>query len=224
MCCRTRLLVPLLLVSICDCSRRGTPRDGLPTKQVRQTSALPSPPSVASVVTSDGRGSATAARHPAGDTASVRMFVQSFYDWYVPIALQHNEAPAWYRVLQSRDTVLSTELRSGLRADSTRQAAMSGEVTELNFDPFLASQDPCAKYEVANIQSDTSGYRVTVHPACGSGYQQPDVRVEVVRSEGMWQFADFYYDGIDLKSVLCESAREGAAPGSVTRDLQCGPP
>ncbi|MDB4917637.1 MAG: hypothetical protein JWM95_5281 [Gemmatimonadetes bacterium] len=156
------------------------------------------------------------------DTASIRLFVQDFYDWYVPVARKEVDGPAWYHVLQSRDTSLTTGLAAGLRADSTVQAGLKGEVTNLNFDPFLASQDPCARYEVRAIQPKAALYTVTVRPVCSSGNKMPDVHMEVARHGNGWQFENFFYDGTDLRALLCETAKQAAGQRPVAAELLCG--
>ena len=164
----------------------------------------------------------TAVPGQRGDTASLRLFVQDFYDWYVPLASRDDGSPAWYHVLQSRDTSLTTALAAGLRTDSIVQAGLKGEVTNLDFDPFLASQDPCVRYEVRAIQPKAAHYSVTVRPVCRSGYQMTDVRLEVARRGNSWQFENFFYDGTDLKALLCETAKQAAGQGPVVAGLRCG--
>jgi hypothetical protein len=70
--------------------------------------------------------------------ASLRGFVQGFYDWYVPKALGDNAGPAWDLVLRSRSSDLSPQLVQALREDLTAQAKAKGEIVGLDFDPFLA--------------------------------------------------------------------------------------
>jgi hypothetical protein len=74
---------------------------------------------------------------------SVRGFVQGFYDWYVPKALDHKIFRAWDLALKTKSSVFSPELAQALREDSAAQdKAEKGELVGLDFDPFLNSQDP----------------------------------------------------------------------------------
>jgi hypothetical protein len=141
--------------------------------------------------------------------ASLRGFVQGFYDWYVPKALGDNAGPAWDLVLRSRSSDLSPQLVQALREDLTAQAKAKGEIVGLDFDPFLNSQDPGERYEVGTITPKDGGYRVEIHGVwSGKKHEKTDVVAVVVQKNGRWLFVNFDYpEGRDLLAVL-KSLRE----------------
>ena len=99
-----------------------------------------------------GDGQANDARlSPSSSTAvdsaeSPRAFVQSFYEWYTPQAMQRTTSTPYFKVLERRGVYITNELALSLRPDSTARVNQpDGPRETLNFDPFLASQDPrCA--------------------------------------------------------------------------------
>jgi hypothetical protein len=128
-----------------------------------------------------------------GSTAA-RAFVQSFYDWYVPIANKDNSGPAWYSVLDRRPFVLSDSLRNAMQNDREQASKAVGEIAGLDFDPFLASQDPCERYVAGDSINAGPIYHVPVYGICGkTRREKPDLVADVVRHDTVWTFADFRY-------------------------------
>src|SRR5689334_22156358 len=84
---------------------------------------------------------------------SIRTFVQHFYDWYAPIAGKHDFRYAWTLLLKHKKTMFSPQLIESLGNDYEAQnkTEAGGEITGIDFDPFLASQDPADHYVVGNI-------------------------------------------------------------------------
>jgi hypothetical protein len=118
--------------------------------------------------------------------------------------------------------VLTPELVLGLRADSTaEEEAQPGSVVGINFDPFLASQDPCGRYEVGDVRAKQSNYEVNLHAVCSSQFKMPDVLLEVRRHGQSWQFVNFFYDSLDLRELLCQHAAEAAGKRAVSAELHC---
>jgi hypothetical protein len=194
---RIQLMVPIAALALAACSSAKPP--------VNKEPSAPAGPA---------KGVAQAAS-PSSDTASVRSFVQDFYDWYVPNVVEDG---GYFRVLRERDWVLTTELAASLRADSlAKERADWGNLEGINFDPFLASQDPCARYEAGEIRQKGSNYDVAIHPICNSEYQKSDVEAEVTKQGSSWRFVNFFYEfypeRTDLRKVLCQFAKE--ARGSV---------
>jgi hypothetical protein len=193
-------MVLLSLPAVLACSSAKSPSNNEP-------SALPGPTQAAAPATS-----------LSADTTLVRSFVQHFYDWYAPVVHKRSDAPAWFRVLTLRDSVLTTELISAIRADSlAKEQAPPGELFGLNFDPFIAGQDPCARYEVSEIQQKGSNYGVTVHPVCNSKYKKSDFVAEVTKQGSSWRFANFFFEGTDLRKLLCQYAKEESESGSAAQ-------
>ena len=67
-------------------------------------------------------------------------FVQSFYDWYT------RKGSNMDSVVEQRPSVLAPHLLAALHADREEQAKNAGEITGLDCDPFVNSQDPCEHY------------------------------------------------------------------------------
>lgn len=125
---------------------------------------------------------------------SLTPFVRSFYDWYVPLALRDHQGPAASIVLAHRASAFSSELVTALAADSEAQARAPGEIVGLDFDPFLAAQDPCERYEVGGATRRGQSYWVDVYSVCsGKRSEQPDVVAELVARDSSWVFVNFHY-------------------------------
>jgi hypothetical protein len=139
----------------------------------------------------------------ATGSTSVRQFVQNFYSWYVPKALDQNESRAWNLALKYKTEDFSPELAKLLSEDSAAQAKCE-ELVGIDFDPFLNSQDPAQHYEVGLISQDGQHYFADIHSIeGGKRSEHPRVKAEVARSNGRWVFTNFLYlDGTDLLSIL----------------------
>src|ERR1051325_600832 len=82
------------------------------------------------------------------DIRVVQDFVQEFYSWYVPVAAKSRSGRASDLALSSLASAFESSLVRQLKEDSDAQAKVSGDIVGLDFDPFLAAQDPCQRYEV----------------------------------------------------------------------------
>ncbi len=135
---------------------------------------------------------------------SVRHFVQEFYDWYVPKVSTNKAGAGWAAVLKLTKPYLSPELALQLQEDADTQAKFPGEVVALDFDPFLASQDPEQHYKVSQITKRGEIYKVALHRVVGDQMDsRPAVIADVTLQEGHWRFLDFRYpEGRDLLGVL----------------------
>jgi len=146
------------------------------------------------------------------DVASVRRFVQNFYDWYTPMSLNEKILSPVDHTLKSKGSAFIPTLSKALREDSVASAKVKDMVVGLDFDPFLASQDPETHYTVGKIVQKNGSYYVSVH-GVRSGKQSPkaDVVVKVEKLKGSWRFTNFLYpDGTNLLSVLKELKKERA--------------
>src|SRR4051812_20749345 len=54
----------------------------------------------------------------ATDDSLAAGFVQRFYNWYAPVALEERKVPAWWHVLDSATSFLDPALTAALRGDS----------------------------------------------------------------------------------------------------------
>jgi hypothetical protein len=169
-----------------------------------------------------GKAEVPAANEPAGSAhtaaetdagQSARAFVQDFYAYYVPLLSAEREGPPWDTVVREREAAFAPELLSALVQDHAASAASSDEVVGLDFDPFVASQDPCERYEAgpASVVGDTA--RVEVFGVCdGTRDSAPAAVAEMVRVNGAWRFTNFGYprEHSDLMAVLTQLRRDRA--------------
>jgi hypothetical protein len=128
-----------------------------------------------------------------GDEACLS-FVQSFYDWYAPIALEDPPYPSSIDlVLQSR--VLSPDLARQL-TQVTDAAGRSGGDIWINVDPIVNTEDLWKKFVARNVTRKGDHYLVEVYGV--SPYKtdtNPDVVAELVFQSGRWIFVNFHYPG-----------------------------
>jgi hypothetical protein len=142
---------------------------------------------------------------------SARRFVQDFYDWYAPAAVEasdHNKEFNWH----SKAAEFDPTLLRALKEDEDAQAK-ANEIVGIDFDPFLSGQDPCAPYKARRVFQDGDHYLVAVDAECKNvTANKPTVTAEVVNRNGRWIFMNFYYPdlkraGSDLMSILKENRK-----------------
>src|SRR4029077_17549131 len=116
----------------------------------------------------------------------VRHFVQNFYDWYAPIARSDRPGPPSDVIaIKSRRSAFTTKLAKALEADEAAQAKVKGDIVGLDFDPFLASQDPGEHYEVGKVSRTGQVFWAEVHSVVdGKMSPKPDVFAEVLKVDG----------------------------------------
>jgi hypothetical protein len=137
--------------------------------------------------------------------------VREFYAWYVPIANGPSAVPTWFAAMSRNPAVLDTQLLAALRADSTAQSHAEGEIAGLDWDPFLATQDPCERYDVGSATGEGDTRLIPVQGNCtGTEKSGPDVIVEARRNGSSWLLINFRYpkQDSDLVSALRELHRE----------------
>ena len=147
----------------------------------------------------DGR--VVGAVSPAADSAAA--FAQHFYDWYVRDTMAGFEA-----VVRDSGALFAPELLSALREDLAASAAHPDEIVGLDWDPFVASQDPCPVYLVGHPTERDGRVLVPVTGKCGErpAGAGPDVIAELVRQGPAWAFSNFRH-GSDSGSVLSDLAQ-----------------
>ncbi|HUN89330.1 MAG TPA: hypothetical protein VMU28_11090 [Terriglobales bacterium] len=132
--------------------------------------------------------------------ASCRVFVQGFYDWYLPRASR--SADAYPAVLKSKAQLFSPTLVQALKQDYAASKANPNEVVGLDFDPFLNSQDPSTKFSVSRVKVTGTKCSTEVH-GITDGVNNEEVHPELSFVNGNWQFVNFRYEqGSDLLSML----------------------
>lgn len=156
----------------------------------------------------------------SSDAIAPEEFVQRFYDWYSPLARETSHGPAWNVVLNDSSALLSAELATALRTDSASQAAASGEIAGLDFDPFLNSQDPCEEYSAGLATHVGDDQLVEVYAVCGGAKGSiPDAVMELQPSNKSWVIRNVRYPNLnsDLLTVL-KSQQSPTSPTSGSGD------
>ena len=125
--------------------------------------------------------------------SSSREFVERFYKWYVPLALNDQINRSWDAALKLTPPPFRPELTKLLRDDSVAQAKCK-ELVGLDFDPFLYTQDPAQAYVVGKIAHSGPDYRAEIY-SVNRGIQsnEPGLIAEFIQEEGHWFFVNFYY-------------------------------
>jgi hypothetical protein len=162
---------------------------------------------VALVLAFTTSGKALSEVNDASSKQSCRTFVQSFYDWYSPIANEmanpgKSSGPFFPYALTSRPEIFSGHLTRSLLKDHEAQAKAT-EVVGLDYDPFLFSQDPCASYVAEDVTLRAGHCFVEVHSVCeGKKSSVADVVPELEFVENQWVFLNFHYGKSDSGGLL----------------------
>jgi len=150
---------------------------------------------------------------------AARQFVRGFYDWYTPLTLANLSVRGEYYVLTRADQYLDPSLAAALRADSIAQQddPMTATRQTLDFDPFLASQDPCEPYEVVDVRRRGNAFLASMRGCHAKGIG-PVVELRAIG--GRWRITNILYGDGDLKSYLCQWAKADLRPEK--RPAKCG--
>jgi len=126
---------------------------------------------------------------PAPDSAaqSAARFVQAFYEWYKRTGDRYEVA------VRDSSGFFDAVLLGAMRLDLAAQAGSPDAVSGLDWDPFLAAQDPCDPYQVTGTTRRGDTILVAVNGMCTDRQPQsrPDVVAEVRRVGSRWVFVDF---------------------------------
>jgi hypothetical protein len=147
---------------------------------------------------------------PSSDAASVKKFVQTFYDWYTPRAMKGD---AETLALKAKANLFSADIRKGLDEDRKAAEKNADEIVGLDMDPFLNSQDPADKYTVKKVEQKGNAWLATVygHYKGQKEDPEPSVTAQVEKTKQGWRFTNFLYGkGDNLLKTLKElkKARE----------------
>ena len=148
---------------------------------------------------------------PAPDSSaqSAAHFVQAFYEWYKRTGDRYEVA------VRDSAGFFDPVLLSAMRLDLVAQAGSPGAVSGLDWDPVLATQDPCDPYQVSGTTRRGDTILVAVNGMCADRppQVQPDVIAEVRRVGRRWVFVDFRH-AEDLGSLRqdLKALREGRGP------------
>jgi len=145
----------------------------------------------------------------AESSASLRFFVQDFYNWYVPRFWKSSPKPA-VRIALRRRALFSAELTAALndhvRLLGKRRRASAAYL----YDPILNAGDACERYRVGAISSEGECYRVDLYAVCfGNLRPTPAVTAELKRDGDRWVFVNFRYPHEKDFLAQAEGAREG---------------
>jgi hypothetical protein len=139
----------------------------------------------------------------AANTGVVQNFVQEFYNWYVPAAVKNRSVRSSDLALSSRLLAFDPSLAAQLKEDSNAQAKVHDDIVGLDFDPFLAAQDHCERYEVVNVETQAESYLAGVRGVGGcEKHDGVDVIAEVGSRNGTLSFVNFRYPAIDNSDLL----------------------
>lgn len=162
-----------------------------------------------------------AALSRTGAAMSCREFTDAFLAWYVPLALRDSKEPASILAIRQRPSIFSDKIRESLAEDRKAQEQSKDGIVGIDFDPFLASQDPAEKYSTLKVTVD-EGKCLADIKAADAVDRYWDVRTEAKRTGGAWRFTNFHYNTDvlpnDLLSILRDlkrgrSAVQSARPG-----------
>lgn len=142
-------------------------------------------------------------------------FAQKFYDWYVPVALNRSLKEDSSNVaIAKRAALFDPPLLKALKEDAEAQAKVPDDIVGLDFDPFLAAQDPDDKYVVSKVTEKDGLYLVDVY-GVRKGKREAKVSVvaELKPVKDSFVFTNFLYgDDGDLVGVLKQLADDRAHP------------
>ena len=148
-------------------------------------------------------------KDPDSNNQTVRHFTARFYGWYVKRVADADRIG----MLETEEMqqALAPELLQALKRDYEAQAQNSDYIVGLDFDPFLAAQDSCDRYEVGKIVKKGKGYWAEIHGVGGcASRDEPDLSAELTSRNGGWKFVNFHYPGpfaTDLRSLLARLQR-----------------
>jgi len=144
--------------------------------------------------------------HGRENAESCRRFVTEYYAWYV----KATENSGYEQALKRRPSSFSAELIRRLKQDIAAQAKTPGEISGLDFDPFLNTQDVAQKYVAGKVTRIGKRFRAEVS-ALWNGKKDPKPAVipELVFERGRWVFVNFHYNGTaNLLKILADLRKE----------------
>jgi hypothetical protein len=153
------------------------------------------------------------AKPSVNDKENVRLFVQQFYDWYTVLyakdmSLQKNPTPSDLIALKQKRQYFDVSLRNAILEDNRAQAKVTDEITGLDFDPFLNTQDTGFAYQTGNVKQVGNKFYVDIHSDQAGKSRQAILKsevaviAEVIKVDTYWIFTNFIYPSKDGKSDL----------------------
>lgn len=127
---------------------------------------------------------------------SCKDFVQGFYNWYLGRsavnAKSQTAGPAWDDVVRLRPQAFTPELLTLLKADLAASEANHDDIVGLDWDPFLATQDPSTNFVVASAVVNNGRCNAVVN-GIAHGKKRETVMPELSPSGAAWVFVNFHY-------------------------------
>jgi len=127
---------------------------------------------------------------------SCKDFVQGFYNWYLGRSAVNEKSqtagPAWDDVAHLRPQALSPELLTLLKADLAASEANHDDIVGLDWDPFLATQDPSTNFFVASAVVNNGRCNAVVN-GIAHGKKRETVMPELSSVGATWVFVNFHY-------------------------------
>jgi hypothetical protein len=154
---------------------------------------------------------------PASEVASVRRFVQRFYDWYSPRVGddigRYPELNYMMIALRTKRAMFTPELRHALAEDEALKDRHPGELYGLEFEPFLAGQDFPKYYKAGVARHKGKFWYVDVTGLqdkewTGSNVPSLVVVVEKHKSQYGWRFTNFVYSDKNPDDNLLDILKE----------------
>lgn len=141
-------------------------------------------------------------KSPQDVQKSCGVFVQEFYDWYVPKWLTDDlysdslfkKWEATRDPLKQNKYPLSAELARRLKVDRAAQEKVKGELVGLDFDPYISGNaGPVGRYVVGRITPKAGHYLAEVYPQPSVEGKKPMVAAEVAFENERWIIVNFHY-------------------------------
>ena len=140
----------------------------------------------------------------APSESSAVAFVRQFYKLYTPRGIKSGLA-ATDSIVREQPAVFSPELQRALTADARARTDAQGEIVGLDFDPFLAAQDPCDNYDVGKptrVGGNPANILVPIFAMCRNKRDSAAVIAEVAPKSGSWAFVNFHYPAPPVTDLL----------------------
>jgi hypothetical protein len=160
------------------------------------------------------------ARRESGGAAAISpdsavVFVQRFYDWYVPLGKQPTSATRYDSLARNEHRWFSPDFVAALKNDlEVQRRDTTGDIVSVtgDYDPFLASQDPCERYQARDPRTVAAALLVSVFPVCaGNAPTSATVLVEVAAGDSGIRIVNFRNPGdpkSDLRRELAKTRRD----------------
>jgi hypothetical protein len=142
-----------------------------------------------------------------------RLFVEEFYNWYVPLTQNNHESPSWRIALGERAKDFSPLLIKLFEKSFSAQDKCE-DLVGLDFDPFLDSQDPSPSYGIGNVKKNRSGYLIEIYNTLDEKkYEKRKIIISLHNTNGNWIFSNFFYkDKENLLKILTYSDYRCSTP------------